>query len=307
MTLSPDPNPFERVLQKMDSRSKLLRAWKLTGGVSAQITALEVEGHNGQIQKLIVRQHGEADRSANPRIAADEFNLLRILEAHGLSAPKPYFVDLSDEIFPTPYIVIEYIEGETVFAPADVDSFIRQVAVTLARIHTVATPNRSSVFLPNIESIYSAKLRQRPALLDDSISEGRMREFLEMASPLQPQNPQVLLHGDYWPGNLLWKDGQLAGVIDWEDAKIGDALSDLGIARLEILWALGANAMLDFTHQYQSLTTLDFTNLPCWDLFAALRPAFKISELAANADAEKTMRERHHWFVTQAFEKMPSR
>lgn len=41
-----------------------------------------------------------------------------------------------------------------------------------------------------------------------------------------------------------------------------------------------------------------------WDLCAALRPAFKIAEWAADESAEKTMRERHRWFITQAFEKL---
>ena len=29
----------------------------------------------------------------------------------------------------------------------------------------------------------------------------------------------ALLHGDYWPGNVLWKNGALVGVIDWEDTQ----------------------------------------------------------------------------------------
>jgi len=35
--------------------------------------------------------------------------------------------------------------------------------------------------------------------------------------PAQVSDP-VVLHGDYWPGNVLWRDGRLVGVIDWEEA-----------------------------------------------------------------------------------------
>src|SRR5260370_32206891 len=38
------------------------------------------------------------------------------------------------------------------------------------------------------------------------------------------------------------------------------------------------NTMQSFTHHYASMTTIDLTNLPYWDLCAALRPASKISE-----------------------------
>ncbi len=33
----------------------------------------------------------------------------------------------------------------------------------------------------------------------------------------------VLLHGDFWPGNTLWRNGSLLAVIDWEQPAAGDA------------------------------------------------------------------------------------
>nr|WP_232345185.1 phosphotransferase [Paenactinomyces guangxiensis] len=128
---------------------------------------------------------------------------------------------------------------------------------------------------------------------------------MESAWPLPERNKSVLLHGDFWPGNLLWKDGQLVAVIDWEDAAFGDPLADVANCRLEILWAFGIDAMNDFTHQYQSMvTTIDFTHLPYWDLCAALRPALKISEWGLDESTEKMMRAKHKLFVNQAFEKL---
>jgi hypothetical protein len=63
--------------------------------------------------------------------------------------------------------------------------------------------------------------------------------------------------------------------------------------------------MHHFTQQYQSLTTIDFTNLPYWDLYAALRPASQFAAWAPDELTEKTMRERYTWFIAQAFEKLP--
>ncbi len=64
----------------------------------------------------------------------------------------------------------------------------------------------------------------------------------------------------------------LTNCIDGEDAAIGDPLADVANSRLEILWALGRDAMERFTQHYQSLAPLDITDLPLWDLCAALRP-----------------------------------
>jgi len=41
---------FEQVLHKFSPHSKLLRAWLLYGGVSARVTALEVERSDGERQ-----------------------------------------------------------------------------------------------------------------------------------------------------------------------------------------------------------------------------------------------------------------
>src|SRR5437867_4078487 len=79
-----------------------------------------------------------------------------------------------------------------------------------------------------------------------------------------------------WSCNTLWRDGQLVGIIDWEDAAFGDPLADVANGRLEILWAFGIEAMQRFTQQYQFLSSIDFTNLPYWDLCAALRAASKL-------------------------------
>ena len=293
---------FEQVIQKITPQSTLLRAWELKGGVSAQVTALEIEQPDRQTKRMIVRRHGAVDLENNPQIAADEFKLLHMLHSAGLTTPAPYYVDQSGDIFPTPYIVIEYIEGAPEFALAP--EYIQQLATQLARIHALDCSKLDAAFLPQQAQRFSEKVGKRPTKLDESLDEGRIRDALEAIGPVSQHNPSVVLHGDYWPGNILWKNGQLVAVIDWEDAAVGDPLADVANTRLEILWAFGINAMNSFTQHYQLITSIDFTNLPIWDLFAALRPASKLSEWAADDVSEQRMRARHRLFITQAFEKL---
>ncbi len=302
MTEAKENTTFEQVVHKLDPQSKLLRTWELKGGVSARVTALETLRPDGHTQKKIVRQHGEVDLKHNPQVAADEFKLLHLLHTVGLAAPKPYYLDQSGEIFSTPYIVIEYIEGKPEFAPSNLPDLIFQLATQLSRIHQVDGSKLDVSFLPQQANIYAQKLRARPAKVDESLDEGPIRDALEAAWPLRERNTLVLLHGDFWPGNILWRDGQLVAVIDWEDAALGDPLADVANSRLEILWAFGIDAMQSFTHQYQSMTTIDFTHLPYWDLCAALRPVAQLAQWGLDDTTERTMRERHRWFITQAFE-----
>jgi aminoglycoside phosphotransferase (APT) family kinase protein len=298
---------FEQIVQQFEPQSKLLRTWELKGGVSAQVTALKIEQSDGKIKKLIVRRHGAVDLKHNPHIAADEFKLLQLLQSVGMATPKPYHLDQSCEIFSTPYLVIEFIEGKPEFAPSHVTDFIFQLAKNLVKIHSVDGSKLDVSFLPQQEEIHDEKLRERHTKVDESLDERHIRDAVESVWPLPRRNTSVLLHGDFWPGNILWRDGQLVAVIDWEDAQVGDPLADVANSRLEILWAFGINAMQSFTDQYQSMSTIDFTNLPYWDLYAALRSATQIAEWGLEKTTEKSMREAHSWFIAQAFEKLPVR
>lgn len=81
------------------------------------------------------------------------------------------------------------------------------------------------------------------------------------------------------------------------------------------MWIFGIYAMRSFTHHYQSMTAIDDTNLPYWDLCAALRlvrlAGSNLDEWAAfyppfgRPDiTEQTIRENYRFFITQAFEKL---
>jgi aminoglycoside phosphotransferase (APT) family kinase protein len=301
----PEPNDhekFEQLIFKIDPQSRLIHTWELTGGVSARVTALEIERPDGLNRRLVVRQHGATDLQRNPNIAGDEFNLLQILQSAGVPAPVPCYFDQSCHIFPAPFVVVEYIEGHTEFSPVSRDDFLRAVAAYLAQFHSTDWSRFDLSFLPDQVTLYNEKLRGHPTKLDDSLKEGRIRDMLEPAWPFPHRNPSGLLHGDYWPGNILWHKGRLAGIIDWEDAHVGDPLADLAISRLEILWAFDMDAMRTFTRHYESLLKLDFSSLPYWDLCAALRPAFQIATWASTPAREEAMRMKHHLFVAQAVE-----
>ena len=297
-----DLTPYRQIVEQFEPQSKLLDARPLFGGVSAQVTLLEVQQADGHIQKMIVRKHGARDLQANPQIAADEFKLLKLLQAVGIPAARPYYLDQSRVILPTPYVVVEYIEGDTEFAPKDVEGFVRQLAGYLALLHQVDISQVDVSFLPDQSAVWTHKLRNRPVDLDASINEGRIRDVLERVWPPAQHNPKVLLHGDFWPGNAIWREGELLAMIDWEDAAVGDPLWDLAVSRLDVLWTLGMEAMQTYTRLYVGFNPLDLRSLPYWDLCVALRPANQISHWAEDDVAKLRMRQRHHLFVAQALE-----
>src|SRR5437588_9213863 len=81
---------FEHLVRQIDPRARFLRARELRGGVSARVTALDIERTGGLSETVIVRQHGHAELERNPQIAGDEFKLLQTLRSAGLPVPIPY-------------------------------------------------------------------------------------------------------------------------------------------------------------------------------------------------------------------------
>lgn len=304
---------FAQVVRKLDPPYRLLRSWPLTGGASAVMIALEIAlPDGGGTKTVILRQPGDYALKQNPHAAVDEFRLLKILHNAALPTPTPYVVDESGEILPTPYLVIEYIDGQSEFAPADLSDYVAQVADELAQVHSLDTTSLDLSFLPNQTRTITERFGARPATLDTASIEARIWEALEPVGTIPQVNPSVLLHGDFWPGNLLWRDGRLVALIDWEDATLGDPLADFAISRFDTALFFGQKAMQNFTQHYQSaMPELDFTYLPYWDLCAALRAAPNVEAWSADFPSlgrlditETTMRESLNAFVAQALEKL---
>lgn len=295
---------FQQIADKVYPGAKLIEHKKLEGGVSAQVFALELALPDAGSQKVVVRQYGEVDLRADANIATHEFELLRLLKDQDLPTPKPFYVDESGEILPSPYLVVEFIDGKTVDEPANTLEFVGQMADVLTKIHQVEASFELS-FLPNQQQAFTEKLAMKPTQPDESLSESRIRDELLTHWPPTQQNKSVLLHGDFWPGNTMWKDDKLAGVIDWEDAGIGDPLADLGNGRLEILMLFGPEASEEFTNRYKSLMpNLNYGNLPYWDLCAALRPAGKMADWGLDDATLNKLQAGHKKFVDQAIAKL---
>ncbi|OWJ63971.1 phosphotransferase family protein [Inquilinus limosus] len=289
----PDHATLERVLRRLHPDARLLGARPLAGGVSAQVVALEAALPDGRTETVVLRRHGAADLARDPEIAAHEFRLLQALQAAGVPAPAPLHLDTSGTILPTPWLLQGFIDGDTEDGPADLDDRMRQIARALAAIHRVPP----LPFLPRQEAQAAALIARHRPEPDESLAEPRLRAALAAHWPPPRRNPPVLLHGDVWPGNLLWRGGRLQAVVDWEDAAAGDPLADLANARLELFLAEGGEAMAALTRSYLALTgidrAVDLGALPLWELWAALRPIAGLPGWGLNPAEERRLRRRY--------------
>lgn len=279
---------FDRIAQRLESGGTVHRIWPLTGGVSAQVMALEITCPDSRLRRCVVRQPGAINRPTQSPRMLDEFHLLEALSKAGIAVPEPLYVDEDGS-----YLVTTFIESDPLDAEVDFRGAARMMATQLTQIHQLDISQ-----LGGLQS--HAGLSLPGPFSDESLEESRIRMVLERTWP-PSMNPSVLLHGDFWPGNVLWNQDAIAAVIDWEDAALGDPLADMANTRLEILWAWGLEAMHAFTTTYQNLNPqMNYRSLPIWDLVAALRPTGKLDSWGLDASTEERFRQRHRWFVQAA-------
>lgn len=249
--------------------ARLAHTWPLTGGVSALMTAFEAVDAEGAAHRYILRQPGAATQEPpNPAAARKEHAVLTWLADRSVPAPHCHALDADGERFGAPSVIVDYLDGAPDWSPAEPTGFARRMAETLASIHALDGAADAFPFLRrrSRERVAQVLAAHPPELEVDKVYAAALSGWT--ARP----NPQVLLHGDFWPGNVLWREGRLAAVIDWEECMLGEPLSDLATSRLDMLWILDEAAMQTFTEAYLAIHSIDTTDLPCWDLVAALRP-----------------------------------
>ncbi len=299
----PDNFAFTHIATRIAPQGKLLRAWTLDGGISARMTALEIALPAGETVRAVVRQPGAAALARNPRAAHDEHALLGLLHTRGVLVPRPLLLDDSGTIFPDAFLAMEYIDGAIDFAPADALDAARQLATQLASIHQLNAAVPGLAFLP-------APSAEPGPPANAALPTAHIRAAL-VAAPPPPLAAPALLHGDFWPGNVLWRGGRLAAVIDWEDAALGDPLRDLAISRLDLVWIYGRDAMQAFTAHYREHAPLDAPRLARWDLVAALRLARLVGNdlqgwaaffhpFGRTDISAQHIRDHYNWFLAQA-------
>lgn len=301
----PDRDAVRRLLAAMGPDLRLVRATPLDGGVSAQVTVIEAARPDGAPDKLVLRQYGPANLRTDPHSAAHEYRLLTLLHAAGLPVPRPRHADESGAILPGPFLVSDFIDGDPGNAPAFLaeppPAFISQLAATLADLHQAGIPLADAPFLTAITDTAIRKMGTCPAQPDVALNEAAVRAAMARAWPPPVVNDPVVLHGDYWPGNTLWRDGTLTGVIDWEDAQAGDPVADLANARMELCMFFRLPTAESFTREYRALMPgLDLSSLPHWELHAALRHAGRMGGWGLSAEELARLQAGHREFTSRA-------
>lgn len=266
--------------------ARITNADALPGGSSATVVRLSLTTPGGSGRDVVVRQHSDrVGKGHAVAVAAKEFELLRHLVGNDLEVPAPLALH-GDTTAGGPWLATEFVDGSAPVGRSDPEAVLDAMAAFLVRLHSL---DPSSLSVPGLARIEDPAEALPGHLPSDPVARelaGALRDGIDR-SP----NDDALLHGDFWPGNVLMSDQRLVAVVDWEDAAVGDPLVDLACARVEITCADGREWADHFTGAYLDASgPLDRTDLPLWEAYVAATALSSMHLWGLDADDEAERR-----------------
>lgn len=186
-----------------------------------------------RVGDLVCRLRLEAVDQGVARTAIDaEVDAARVLSAVDVLTPELVARGEATAAYPMPWTVWRWIDGETAIAAddggdpgfaEDVGRFVTQVRDLPTQGRTFDGDGRGGRLVDSDEWVDRC-LRESNGLIDTASLRARWLEWRRL-----PQDPavDVWTHNDLMPGNLLVRDGRLAGVIDVGEAGVADPAVDL--------------------------------------------------------------------------------
>ena len=251
---------------RMKDAGLIISEWTvLPGGFGKETCLFKVDG--GEINaELVMRRDIDASliKGVDCHEVKQEYPLLKAIFDLGFPVPEPLFVETDSTIVGGPDFmimrrVIGKVEGDVLGGTGKVAPIIqRQLAQVTARLH----------LLPPQRQLGEGTPEFAPALWDMTTADctrhyinawyGMYLAKSHMAIPAvhsmfnwlltnvpDSDDQTTVVHGDIGLHNLLFHDGELASVLDWEFAHIGDPAEDLGIIYTVMREQLDWNIFLD--------------------------------------------------------------
>ena len=263
------------ILAKIAPGSRLRSVELLPGSFSNHTHVVEASLPDGELLKLVVRRYqvfGDYDRGEKAR---REFKAFELIHKHGIPGPEPLLLDDMGEILGVPGIVTRFVPGALrLEAPAKSLPWARSLAVMLAKIHSIPLDETTRSFLleANGEATWFLEGESAPTFMVKFPCGAELWQTIHERYPsLRPVRP-ALVHLDYWVGNVLWQDGEISAVLDWEEAACGDPVIDVAYARMNMYLMGLPEAADEFLQAYESETGHKAENLRIWEMAAAARP-----------------------------------
>jgi aminoglycoside phosphotransferase (APT) family kinase protein len=224
----------------------------LSGGFSRDTLLVTLNEHVGSTRSAVLRKNrrnGLIEGVGLP--LRNEFSIVSLAHRLGLPVPRPLWYEDDSSILGDEFFASERVQGENLGSFTDGvrldSSTIKEIAYVLARLHAIEWEAHATELLPALRQSTSQTCTVASAL---SATITRWRKLCEGANVQSPalslafdwllahvpdgDRKPVFLHGDAGVHNMLFQEGKLVALLDWELADLGDPARDLLLMREQI-------------------------------------------------------------------------
>jgi aminoglycoside phosphotransferase (APT) family kinase protein len=187
--------------------------------------------------------------------AAREARVLELLAGSPVPAPRLLAADPDGERCGVPALLVTRLPGRPPGSDLAEETLLGELAALAAAIHSV---DGARPIMPAYRRYVDP---QRLAVPAWSRRTELWSEAIELARRPPPEGRACLIHRDLHPGNTLWEDGRLRGVVDWSYASWGPAAVDTAHLRWNLAVGLGSEAAEALLASGQALD-----HDPYWDV-----------------------------------------
>lgn len=259
ITRYPTPDALAWVAAAVGRGSRVLRGRRLIGGITSAMHTLTVEDSRGRRRQVVLRRWVRWPTDAAARLVRHEARVLGLLADADLPAPRLIAADPRGEnTGGVPALLMSRVPGHVHLTPRDPESWLRQMAALLPRIHSL--PFDVPAFEPwtDPSALEAPDWTPHPEMWRRAI-----------AAVQEPSGFEAcFIHRDYQHFNLLWSRERLTGVVDWVFASTGPPDIDVGHCRLNLAVLFSAEWAERFRSAYEAEAGRRVD--PRWDLTALM-------------------------------------
>lgn len=249
------------ILSSSDSYSKVIGVNVLKGSTTAKMLHIHLLLNSGRTENLVLRQYEHDDFTSEDILHEKE--ALQKAVSLSIAAPKVINIGLDKEKTGGLKLLMTALDGAVNISQGNNHIWIEKLAETLSKLHD----NQNNQFNWHYERYQYPE----SIIIPSWTSVPEVWQSLKNIAQLpEPEYTKVFIHRDYHPVNVLWKDKNVSGVVDWVNACIGPRGVDVGHCRWNLAMLEGVRQADIFLDYYKMSASDSFEYNVYWDIVSLM-------------------------------------
>ena len=285
----------EKLQQWMDanirSSGKILQVEQFNGGQSNPTYKITTEN-----KKLVLRRKPPGKLLPSAHAVDREYRVISALAETNVPVPKTYGLCDDSDVVGTPFFVMDFLEGEVYWdhmlplaSNEERIKIYQQKNKVLANLHSVdykavglETYGKPGNYVARQVSRWTTQY-----LASETESIPEMNKLIDWLPENIPNDDETsIVHGDFRLDNMIYKNHEVIGVLDWELSTLGHPIADFSyhcltwrtlpaMQDLKLLKELGIPSEVEYRDMYSENTGKDLS--ANWEFYMV----FNIFKVAA--------------------------